>query len=353
MMSTAEQMGDGSGGAAAWPPAEGVARVGAELAAARERLGWDLGALSAGLRIRLPYLQALEEGRVRDLPGEAYAVGFLRTYATTLGLDAAEMIRRYKAGAADLGRKPELTFPAPVPERGIPAGAMLLLAVFLAVGAYVGWYRLSGEGRLPAEVVPPVPERLAPLASQAVPPSSPPSAQPTAPAIPAPVAAAPSGYAMPNVPPSSAAAMPLPPMPDQAPARAEPTDPALASAPAAPAPAANGDEPRMVVRARADSWVQVRDKSGQVLLNRVLRPGDTWPVPGNKPALLLTTGNAGGTELLVDGIVAPAIGGPGVVKRDLPLDPDAIKSGKLPAQMQASAAPAPQAPARTPPAAGQ
>ncbi len=30
---------------------------------------------------------------------------------------------------------------------------------------------------------------------------------------------------------------------------------------------------------KADAWMQVRGRSGQVLLNRVLRPGETWPVP--------------------------------------------------------------------------
>jgi cytoskeleton protein RodZ len=52
---------------------------------------------------------------------------------------------------------------------------------------------------------------------------------------------------------------------------------------------------------------------------------------------LLSTGNAGGMELLVDGVVASSIGPPGAVRRDLPLDPDPIKEGKLPAQLQAAA----------------
>ena len=81
----------------------------------------------------------------------------------------------------------------------------------------------------------------------------------------------------------------------------------------------------------------MRDKTGQVLLSRVLRAGESWPVPP-KPTLLLTTGNAGGTELVVDGVVAPPIGTPGAVRRDVPLDPDLIKEGKLPAQA-ASATP--------------
>ena len=82
-----------------------------------------------------------------------------------------------------------------------------------------------------------------------------------------------------------------------------------------------------MLRAKTDTWLQVRDRQGRVLLNRVLRAGETWPVPPGKPPgqLLLTTGNAGGTEVLVDGQLTAALGNDGVVRRDLPLDPDAIR----------------------------
>lgn len=305
----------------------GPARVGADLRAARERLGWDLADVAAGLRIRLPYLQALEAGQIGQLPAAAYALGFLRTYSAALGLDPDEQARRFKVSTAEVTRKTKLDFPAPVPDRGVPAGAAVLIAAVLAVGAYAGWYRLSGEGKLPAEVVQPVPERLAPLAEQAVPAAplrpaaAPPPPEVTAVARPDPLPD------MPSVAPSSAAAaMPIPmPVPP-------PDTPAGAAA-------ANPDDSRIVLRARADAWLQVRDRAGPVLLNRILRAGETWPVPA-KPNLLLTTGNAGGTELLVDGVVAPALGGAGAVRRDVPLDPDAIKDGKLPVQAQAAGAPA-------------
>jgi cytoskeleton protein RodZ len=88
------------------------------------------------------------------------------------------------------------------------------------------------------------------------------------------------------------------------------------------------DQSRIVLRATADAWVQVRDRAGPVLLNRILHPGETWEVPP-KSNLLLTTGNAGGTDLLVDGLTSQPLGGNGVVRRDLPLDPDLIKDGKL------------------------
>ncbi len=146
----------------------------------------------------------------------------------------------------------------PVPERGVPAGAVVLLGVVLAVGAYVGWYRLSGEGRLPAETSIQVPTRLAPLAEQAVPPNVP-------------------------QPPACGRAAPTPPRP---PANAVGAAGrcaagagrlaqlgAAAAVPAAVAcrlPPRRPDQPRIVLRASADAWVQVRDRAGPVLLNRIL-----------------------------------------------------------------------------------
>jgi cytoskeleton protein RodZ len=315
---------------------EGLARFGADLQTARHRLGWDLPAVAASLRIRLPYLEALEDGRIADLPGNAYAVGFLRTYAGALGLDPDEMARRFRAEANVGNRKTELSFPAPVPERGVPAGVVVLLGVVLAIGGYIGWYRMSGDAAHRTEPVTAVPDRLATLAD--VPP--PPAAAVTSTASPAPGTSAAATGAAPEQDKIAAAPSVTPPTPQIA--TAVPATTAPATPPAAqPASALAPDAGRMVLRAKADAWMQVRDKQGQVLLNRVLRAGDTWPVPNlpNHPQLLLTTGNAGGTEILVDGTVAPGFGANGVVRRDIPLDADAIKAGRLPIQIASGAAP--------------
>jgi cytoskeleton protein RodZ len=85
----------------------------------------------------------------------------------------------------------------------------------------------------------------------------------------------------------------------------------------------------MMLRATADSWVEVRQKTGRVLLRRTLRPGETWPVPSDS-GLLLSAGNPGGLELVVNGVATRvATLKPGVV-RDLPLEPDAIKAATRP-----------------------
>ena len=285
-------------------PGVGASRVGAELALARQRLGWHLPDVAANLRIRLPFLEAIEEGRIADLPGVVYARGFVRAYATSLGLDANEVARRFRAETQDVNRKTELSFPAPVPQRGVPAMAVVLLGIVVAAGAYVGWYRYTGADEAVVIQTPAAPpERLAAMAPAASPqvasilPSSPP---------PAPVQ-----------PPSQAPTAPVHVAPPPAP---------VAIAPPAPVPATPAISTRLVLRAKSGGWVQVRERQGQVLLNRVLRTGETWPVP-MKPQLLLTTSNAGAMELLVDGVAAPSLGAVGVMRRDVPLDPDAIAAG--------------------------
>lgn len=92
---------------------------------------------------------------------------------------------------------------------------------------------------------------------------------------------------------------------------------------------------RVLLQASGDAWMVVRGQNGSVLLNKLLREGDTWPVPPT-PGLVLTTGNAAATVILVDGVSVGSLGGVGAVQHHIPLDVDRLKTGKL-----AIAAPSP------------
>jgi cytoskeleton protein RodZ len=289
-----------------------ASRVGGDLRAARERLGWSLDDTSNYVRIRLAMLQALEEGRVADLPGQAYAVGFVRSYAQALGLDAGEMVRRYHEEVGPALPPPQLDFPTPVPQRHVPAGAVVLLGAVLTIAGYVGWYRVSADHASLAEVQQ-VPARLAPLALPLVPP---PPAHVAA-AAPASVTTLARAYVPPSVSPSAAEAGVL------TPGALTPIE----SAPIAAAPGA----PQLVLNATADAWVQVKDGQGKIVLSKLMHAGDSWPVPAappGQPPLQLTTGNAGGTTLTLNGQALPALGGSGVVLHDIALDPQALRGGQ-------------------------
>jgi cytoskeleton protein RodZ len=95
------------------------------------------------------------------------------------------------------------------------------------------------------------------------------------------------------------------------------------------------DATRVVLRARVNSqdgaWIQVRDsRSGQVLVNRVLRPSEVWSAPV-RDGLLLDTGKADGLEILLDGQPQPTLEGIIGVRRNIALDPDRLRQRLTPA----------------------
>lgn len=139
--------------------------VGALLRASRLRCGEELRDIAELLCIRYLYLEAIEAGRYHDLPGTTYAIGFIRAYAEHLGLDSEEVVRRFKAEQSSLGRQDELAFPTPVPESGIPKGAIVFVGLIVAGLAYGAWYLSSSEEGGLADLIGPLPDRLESLVS--------------------------------------------------------------------------------------------------------------------------------------------------------------------------------------------
>ncbi len=127
----------------------------------RERSGSDLQTVAEVLRIRLVYLEAIEDNRYNDLPGKTYVVGFVRAYAEHLGLDSDEVVKRFKDEIDGLEGKAELVFPSPVTEQSVPGGAIVLIGLIILGAAYGGWYFLSSQDRSMAELVPDLPAKFA------------------------------------------------------------------------------------------------------------------------------------------------------------------------------------------------
>ncbi len=107
---------------------------------------------------------------------------------------------------------------------------------------------------------------------------------------------------------------PGPAAPGQAQAAAPASDSAPAAAPsnataAAPgdAPVASGPVPHLAVIVRASCWIIVSDASGKVVVEKLLKPGESWTAPA-LPGLQLRTGNAGATSLVIDGAVGAPLG---------------------------------------------
>jgi cytoskeleton protein RodZ len=309
----------------------------------REELGWDIRDVGAALRIRADYLEALERNTVIGLPGPTYATGFLKTYAEYLGLDGAELVRRFRMEKTGLHAKAELAFPVPLTERGIPGGGLFLIAVLLCGLGYGTWYYVSSGKHVAPPAVEPVPARLLP----------PPTIEPPVLHPAAPVASAPS--AGPVTTADNAVPTPVPaPAPQPAGAHIVASVPVpiatpTVDIPAPPAADANAAKPdqhvfgnpdahgRVMIRALSNAWVTVKDGDKPVL-NRLLKKGDVY-YP-EKDALVMRAGNAGALQFVVDGKPIPPVGEIGQV-RTLSLKPDRL----LAAPAAPTPSPTPAAPA--------
>lgn len=344
--------------------------LGRALKRARIAQGYDIAQVAQTLRIRPEYLEALEEGNHARLPGRVYAIGFVRTYSSFLDLDSAVAIERFKAEAVTLDHA-HLLPPTPPPEGRVPGGALLFVSLVGAVVLYGGWWVMSAEERRLPEIVAEVPDRLQRLvdavaqaseavivrlprgeasagpgvASAAAPPVPPVPVLPPAPQVmaqpasPAPIASLPDARPADDTESAEAVeddegARPAPEyVQPAAPAQVAPAAvvaalPATTTSPASPAQSVQGDAgaSRILLRAREENWVQVRDGANAPVMTRILKPGDTLKVP-DRNGLTLMTGNAGGLDILVDGEAVPSLGAPGQVRRNVALDAEKLKAG--------------------------
>ena len=84
-------------------------------------------------------------------------------------------------------------------------------------------------------------------------------------------------------------------------------------------------ELEITVRATGTSWVEIIRNNGEEVMTQLMRKGETYVVD-SRDKLYLSTGNAGGLELLFhDGTVRP-VGVSGEILRDLPLDAERLRN---------------------------
>ena len=90
------------------------------------------------------------------------------------------------------------------------------------------------------------------------------------------------------------------------------------SAPATPA------EDRLELQITRSSWVEIKNAAGDVLVRRVLTPGTRYIIPPGEAGLVMSTGNAGGVNVLINGEPVGLIGGDAEVVRGIELTKDAL-----------------------------
>lgn len=292
-------------------------QVGRTLKQAREARRLRLSDISDQLRIRQDYLEAIEDGRLGHLPGPPYTAGFIRSYAKYLGVDPKallENLNTFEAASVKAVSKPVL-----LPNQSLLGTNKLLLAVPLLIvaGILAIWAVIYPAGDREGNV------QSAPatdvLASVEVPPAIPipETVSETAAATPAPGPVTRAATSRTDSPtrtsPGSAFAATLSPFEERL-ARGEPG-------------VIYGSDigaTRIVLWANDDSWVEITDRKGNIIFARLLAAGDRYYVDG-RTDLTLTTGNAGGLEIYIDGVSIPAIGPAGKVRRGIALDREQLR----------------------------
>ena len=255
--------------------------VGQLLRTAREALGISREEAAAVTRIKPVFLTALEEDDYHLLPDERYLLRFLEEYARFLKIDAQPVQDRFSEQIArDPG--PLAVFPVKrtitVPLRGL-VPALLLLAVLIP-SAFIGFSLLLNRPR--GGQTPDQGERPK-LAGEALPVRPLPSTPETG--SPAPIAA---------------------------------STPALSQPPVLP-DVQGGKTLR--AQAKEMTWLLVTI-DGRETRDVLLRAGETWEWRAQE-SFVLTVGNAGGVELILNGRPLPPLGEPGQVIRDIRLPPEA------------------------------
>jgi hypothetical protein len=110
--------------------------VGTILREARNRRKVELSEVEAATRIRFRFLRAIEDEEWDVLPGGVYTRGFIRTYASFLGLDGDRLVEDYRQSVEPWHRAADAPQPQPG-GGGAPSGPRGVALAGLAVAAVI------------------------------------------------------------------------------------------------------------------------------------------------------------------------------------------------------------------------
>jgi cytoskeletal protein RodZ len=168
--------------------------IGRTLEASRKERGLSLQDVEEATKIRTRYVEALENGDFDALPDRIYVQGFLKSYATFLGLDGEELVREFRGSATERpAHVPSASgeFERPIRHPGglsTPARRRATNATFITLSlavifliALVGvFYFVGREAQLTGDRVEPLPGDAAP-ATDGAPEEPGPALEPTEP----------------------------------------------------------------------------------------------------------------------------------------------------------------------------
>ena len=284
------------------PVAETVT-AGMLLRQARQARGLHIAALATSIKVAPRKLEMLEADRFDELPDATFTRALAQTVCRTLKIDAAPVLALLPQPQAH--RLDHLSQGLNAPFRDKPLGGVptdlsflrnpgVIGALLLALGAAAiyllpsGWLAsnlprvaeaVSGPASAPAPADPGASDPTA-----LMPPTLPPNTVVETVTLPA-ASAGPSSAAPSTLP---AAALPTP-------VQSTPSAPVAAST-----PAPRSTSGALLLKASAESWIEVIDGRGTVLVSRSLQPGESLGLDGASP-LHVRIGNVSATTVTYRG----------------------------------------------------
>lgn len=266
--------------------------LGLTLRQARRQKKLKLSSVAKKLCIKEIYLDALEQGHYHIFPALVYGIGFLRSYATFLGLNADEMVDLFYRETTDI-KTDTLDMPQADNPKVIPTTKIIIKSLFLLFLFFLMWSVVQVLAYKPV----PLPQLNAPIL-QEIPPEPGISDSEDANDSTAPLVAD-------ELTPPPAVISPKKTVQSSTPAgkRHQPVSYGLKT------PAS------VSFVATAPAHIEVRDsEANQVLLAQNLQPGDRFNPAEDSEGLVFKTDNAGAIMVHINGRAARALGTTGQTK---------------------------------------
>ena len=257
------------------------------------------------LKVRVKIIKDFEDGENIDLPGLAYKVGFVRSYARLLDLDGDLLVQEFKEGLELNSFKEEYKFLTPELNKSnlLPIGAVI--SVFVAILSYTGWYYSDRSNKIEHVAV----QKIENISEKTTEIDN-------------------NSYVIIEEDYSNN----LPSLKINNDVNTvqevnlktnlnEDKVETMISKNTELSATANERDPstELVLKATGNSWVEIEDMEGNILMTRLMRPGETYVVPDIN-GLTFNTGNAGALSLSQGDVIVSKLGEVGEIITAQPLN---------------------------------
>lgn len=290
--------------------------IGQLLKEAREEKRMTISEVAIETRIRQIYIKALEDGALDQLPGEIYKIGFLKTYASFLGLDTVEILRRLDLNQDVQVNYADNKYVIPTESQSQPSKKILYLSIIGALSFSIFAYVTHNSQNTEPNIESFIPEKQD-STSFAI--NDPALLQEATKLERDAEEEEASQESLPSdLTSEKDSTISLEKTPEAEPSIANSLSKDRNEQKVDALPTADNRH-NITLKAVKDTWVQVLDGSEKTVYVRLMHENDVYEVPKQGGEYTLNTGNAGGLKVECNGKETKLLGTEGQVKRGIRL----------------------------------